>query len=620
MRYVYIGYRRLSAPWCLALLTWATLSGAAAAAPAVPSPRLTPVRHFRRFLHRPPRVPRSLGVCIHFTRPQPGEMRMLAAAGLHWVQTDFGWSGTERSRGRYDFHAYDRLLAALERCHLRAVWILDYGNPLYQRGQSPTTPAARHAFCRWVAAAVRHFKGHGAIWELWDEPNNDGAWARVTPGARWDGHWGGADDGVFHFPLTGLTLGVNSNSARGAKPAGTVMFSAATLATRKKAPVNLHIFTRRHPWVFTNGPEFHGAQGSFKVAEIDGKRAGVVSYNFSDGGRYVGATTGLSIAHPGTLRFAVRSAARQDLLVWITDRTGQTFLYNRLPYSETGRWQPVAIRLGHLAPGAARYARLAVDVGRTIRRAAPGEIYVGPALGRTSNILFLRACFRAGALRYWNAVTVHPYRWGGPESVPANYAEIRRLIARYAPPGRHIPLLSGEWGYTSSGLGRRGEARQARYAARELLINLWQGIRLSIYYDWYNDGQPPRVGPLGDYFSLVDHVYRGGRLVYVPKPAYVAVKTLAAQLRGCRFLRRLDVGEPPDVYLLWFGGRTRRCLVAWKTGQKPRALIMPLRPGRWRLTNYIGTKTRTVVVPPGVHGMKLTISHEPQYLTARTKR
>jgi hypothetical protein len=109
----------------------------------------------------------GLGVNIHFTEPQPGELEMIKAAGFKWVRMDFAWAGTEREAGKYDFAAYDRLVAALEKHSLRAVFILDYGNPLYDEGLAPHTDAARAAFAKWAAAAVGHFKGRGFLWELW---------------------------------------------------------------------------------------------------------------------------------------------------------------------------------------------------------------------------------------------------------------------------------------------------------------------------------------------------------------------------------------------------------------------------------------------------------------------
>jgi hypothetical protein len=120
-------------------------------------------------------VPDGLGVNIHFTDPRPGELEMLAAGGFHWVRMDFSWGGTEQRPGIYDFSAYDRLLAALEGQKLRAIFILDYGNSLYEPDSAVATEAGRRAFSRWAAAAAVHFQGHGILWEIWNEPNG-GFW------------------------------------------------------------------------------------------------------------------------------------------------------------------------------------------------------------------------------------------------------------------------------------------------------------------------------------------------------------------------------------------------------------------------------------------------------------
>src|SRR5690242_3720046 len=72
------------------------------AAPAAPAFAAAPV------------VPEGLGVNIHFTDPRPGEMEMIAAAGMRIVRMDFGWGAIERKAGEYDFSAYDRLVKACE--------------------------------------------------------------------------------------------------------------------------------------------------------------------------------------------------------------------------------------------------------------------------------------------------------------------------------------------------------------------------------------------------------------------------------------------------------------------------------------------------------------------------
>jgi polysaccharide biosynthesis protein PslG len=209
-----------------------------------------------------PQVPDGLGVNIHFIDPRPGELEMLAAAGFRWVRMDFSWESSEREKGKYDFSAYDRLLAALEKDHIRAVFILDYANRHYDGGLSPSSDTGRRAMARCAVAAAGHFRGRGILWEMYNEPN-------------------------------------------------------------------------------------------------------------------------------------------------------------------IGFWKP--------KPDVNQYAKLALEVGRALRAAEPGETYIGPAAS-TIDFAFLEKCFQAGLLEYWSAVSVHPYRQGGPEAAAAEYARLRKLIERYLLP------------------------------------------------------------------------------------------------------------------------------------------------------------------------------------------
>ena len=115
-------------------------------------------------------VPDGWGVNIHFTDPQPREMEMIAKAGFKWVRMDFFWQEIEKEKGVYDFSADDRLMASLKKNGIRPIFILDYGNDLYEKG-SPRSPKAVAAFAAFAAASVTHFKGQGVVWEMWNEPN-----------------------------------------------------------------------------------------------------------------------------------------------------------------------------------------------------------------------------------------------------------------------------------------------------------------------------------------------------------------------------------------------------------------------------------------------------------------
>jgi len=74
-------------------------------------------------------------------------------------------------------------------------------------------------------------------------------------------------------------------------------------------------------------------------------------------------------------------------------------------------------------------------------------------------------------------VTVHPYRQKGPETAAGEYVQLRRMIAKYAPKGKTIPIMSGEWGY-SSAWHNFDDARQGKYLPREWMTNLANDIHV----------------------------------------------------------------------------------------------------------------------------------------------
>lgn len=111
------------------------------------------------------------GVNLGFNDLAPRERLLLSESGFRWVRRDLFWHVVEPKKGQWDWSVYDRLLADLEPLKIRPVFILCYGNGLYQP-DAPRTAEARAAFCRYVQMAVTRYKGKGIIWELWNEPNN----------------------------------------------------------------------------------------------------------------------------------------------------------------------------------------------------------------------------------------------------------------------------------------------------------------------------------------------------------------------------------------------------------------------------------------------------------------
>lgn len=127
-------------------------------------------------------VPLGLGIDDHFEYPpKPGELAMMHATGFTWVRTHFQWEKTERAKGQYDFSFYDNLVPQLEANGLHPYFVLGAENKLYPDHGSPYTNKGQTAFAAWAAAAAAHFKGHQIVWEILNEPSDQGEWKSVTP-------------------------------------------------------------------------------------------------------------------------------------------------------------------------------------------------------------------------------------------------------------------------------------------------------------------------------------------------------------------------------------------------------------------------------------------------------
>jgi hypothetical protein len=226
-------------------------------------------------------------------------------------------------------------------------------------------------------------------------------------------------------------------------------------------------------------------------------------------------------------------------------------------------------------PNVTNYVALSRATGKAIKSIAPREQYCGPATS-TIDLKFLEACFQMGALEDWDAVTVHPYRQKDPETVLPEYTKLRALIDKYAPKGKRIPIISGEWGY-SCAWKKFDDERQGKYLPRQFLVNLMEGIPLSIWYDWRDDGTDPKEPE--HHFGVVRHSLQE------TKPSYSALQTLVAELRGYRFEKRVEASD----FILMFRKGPSVKYAAWTTNAAPREAT--------------------------VAGRRLTLSDVPQYIS-----
>jgi polysaccharide biosynthesis protein PslG len=264
-----------------------------------------------------------------------------------------------------------------------------------------------------------------------------------------------------------------------------------------------------------------------------------------------------------------------------------------------GFWKPHA--------NVEQYTALALATCRALREADPQATIVGPA---SSGFPwpYLDYFLKSGVLEYLDAVSVHPYRRYSqpPETAAADYRRLRRLIERYAPTEakRHLPILSGEWGYATGTHGVSLET-QGTFIARQQLANLLNGVPVSIWYDWMNDGPDP---------ANREHNFGTVTSDLTPKPAYLAVQTLTRQLGGYHIDRRLAPADPNDYVLLLVNTGHKEKLAAWTTGA-PHAIQLTLSRVRPSSVAVVNGKGESLPVKLDGPRLSLDLGPLPQYVT-----
>src|SRR5262249_532995 len=233
----------------------------------------------------------------------------------------------------------------------------------------------------------------------------------------------------------------------------------------------------------------------------------------------------------------------------------------------------------------------------------------GPATAAI-DVPFLESTFKGGLLPFWSAISIHPYRKTDPETVAGDYCRLRKLIQSYQPVTPNgIPIVSAEWGYSSVSRWMN-ETQQAEMLTRQFLTNAANGIPISIWYDWRDDGLDANEPE--HHFGIVRHEFGGnGNSPFDPKLAYFAAKTVNGFLNGSAYQKRLGLSDT-DNFVLVFSNSGRERIAAWTTSGGARQVSISLQPGNYTVTNISGDKIRDVSV--GQNGLTLELSSSPVFV------
>ncbi len=216
-------------------------------------------------------------------------------------------------------------------------------------------------------------------------------------------------------------------------------------------------------------------------------------------------------------------------------------------------------------PSAREYMKLVKTVVPAMRQTSSNLFIIGPAVGHAPSadpdslikvdFGYLESTLALGILGYVDAVSLHPYPDGKPELAFSIYDDVRYLINMYAP-GKTIPIISSEWGYSTVAAFSGSEQQHANYLTRMYLINSSQNI-LSIGYKLEEYSFDPAID---EYELAFGWFKKNGQA----KLVYTQVQAMITTLKGLRFVKRL--GSAPDDYLMEFSNGTKTVTAVWTTG------------------------------------------------------
>lgn len=267
-------------------------------------------------------------------------------------------------------------------------------------------------------------------------------------------------------------------------------------------------------------------------------------------------------------------------------------------------WNEPNISFWRPKPNAEDYITLALATCKAIRAADAQATILGPATSEFAPA-FMDKFLASGVLEFLDGVSVHPYRHKrAPETAAAEYARLREAIDRHAAESRKgkLPIISGEWGYSTDGKDVPPET-QAAFIVRQHLFNLFTGVPLSIWYDWKNDG-PDRKEREHNFGVVTEDLQ--------PKPAYVAVQTMTRELAGFSIEAGSSNGNKEDFILCMMNEEGEVKYAGWTTGQPHTVTLTAHSPKPLRVASCTG-EISELKTENGK--LMLNLSTAPQYVT-----
>jgi hypothetical protein len=452
-----------------------------------------------------------------------------------------------------------------------------------------------------------------------------------------DAFWGGANDGIFHGGLTALAIlvdkGMNYHKT------GSISFDNVMTAEGRDAQIDLPrmvVYTyslQSDPMDYFQGVNIHfavpdetqldlAAEAGFKLVRMDliwnrvEQSPGV--YEFSPYDQLIDALEARNMRALLIIDYA--NELYYDGPGEFTDTWGPQTQETRDAYAafaaaaaaryagrdvELELWnEPNIDAFWKPAPNAHDYNLMAAQALAAIKAAAPTKVVLGGTSG--IDVSFTDEVLSYGGLEGIDRVSIHPYRGDlPPETFFEEAAAISDIVE--ARTGRSdVPVISGEWGYSTTWFGGstpEALAKQERWAIREILFNLSRHVQRLVWYDLTCDGADPAEREHN--FGLLDH----GTLA--PRPAYRAIRAFHELTADMDTVSVVDIPHG-NLHGLAFDHFPSFLLVLWN--DRPGCDVDILFPAHYEFFDMEGSTLTGVTFESGMAKFSLSESMGPVYV------
>jgi hypothetical protein len=459
-----------------------------------------------------------------------------------------------------------------------------------------------------------------------------------------DSHWGGANDGIVHYPITSISLLVTPPTYAPVK--GWMKFNRITLLSaadipsiqiplaqiqapaQSLQPIGHYLGVCVHDVLNLNGLGLVSQLGLSRV-RTDLSWGAVErtpgKFDFTHYQAFLSKAKALNLSTDFILCYGNQLYSENGGMPPLTPTALEAFTnYANASVASLGTdmvsyeiWnEPDNAVLWNGAPNAADYARLLKTTVTSLAVKFPNAKTVSAGLTGPGSNSFIEAMQAVGALQTCDGFGMHLYSGGTPEASSPAIAYCQS-IAQTESKGRKLYIT--EWGYSSvtldpagNGQSAVGRRRQACYLVRMAMLCWWHGLEGTTFYDLRDDG----VDPTNREHNFGFYDFNG-----VEKPAGIALGVLTQFANGRTFTGMVtDPSLPPWIHIACLKDATTSLYVLWSEAmgtsnlvsiQLPNTLVFDLFGVQMAAGNQTGTFSINLDSNTGPVYIKITGAQAP---------